>query len=428
MACLTPSFIPKPGMRDKPMSRVPGLSRDYRNDYLVVPCGKCINCLKRRQNDFAVRVRAEAEKRGTMQLITLTYNNDNLPLVSTLWKVHKDTGEYERLTDPDFVCYSRKEDFFGYRKEMAQIASTREPRYIEVPLGDFDDLVIRITPSVCREDTKNWLKRCRQWYKREYGIDANFSYALVSEYGPQKCRPHYHCVLLGLSKEDAEAFCRLWKFGYISCDNVLRSNPDGTDGFTRAAEYIGKYVSKGVFECQSVKDCTAVGCRMCTSKGLGNDIVKKFRNYLLAFDMVGVYDPDTFFVPDKQRYLSRQELANLCSEIPKRLSVSYDGKRYFAIPRILRNKVFYIERKSEKGNVTYKRPTRVWRMVADAIQSQYVELDRREFERFCAYKSGRELVEAVASFNEIQASSARLSNDIGVKDMQMKYSKVKTNF
>lgn len=426
MACLTPSFIPKPGLRDRP-SRLPGASiAEYRSDYLVVPCGKCINCQKRRQSDFALRIRSEAEKRGSMQLITLTYNDDNIPLVSTLWHIDKDTGEYERMSDPSFVCYSRKEDFFGYRADMRALVPSRSPRYLEIPFDGLDDYVIRITPSVCREDTKNWLKRCRQWYKREYGVDADFSYALVSEYGPRTCRPHYHCVLLGLSEDVAQAFARLWKYGYFLVENVLRSNPDGSDGFTRASEYVGKYVSKGVFECDSVKDCAALGCRMCTSKGLGQEVVEKFRPYLLAYDMVGIYDPDSFWMPLNKRYLNRQELSLLCSEVPKRLSVSYDGKRYFALPRTLRNKIFYKETKSERGNVTYHRPTKLWRMVTDAIRDQYAELDRREFERFCAYKSGRELIEAVASFNELSSLFARTSNGIGVKNMQLRYSRTKS--
>lgn len=429
MACLTPSFIPKPGLRDRPMMLVPGTELDYRAGYLVVPCGKCINCVKRRQDDFACRIRAEAEKRGTMHLVTLTYNDDNLPLVSTLWQIDKETGEYCRKTNPEFVCYGRKEDFFSYRAEMAEIKPSRSPRYIEIPFAGTDDYVIRITPSCCREDTKLWLKRCRQWYKRENGVDADFAYALISELGPRTCRPHYHCVLLGLDTDTVKAFCRQWKFGFTDMKVVERVNSDKSDGFTKASEYVGKYVSKGVFQCQSVKDCSAQSIRMCTSKGLGDEIVEKFRPYLFCYDMIGAeYNPDTFFIPSKARYLNRLELSMLCAEVPKRLSVSFDGKRYFAFPRVLRNKLLYVTKKSEKGNITYHRPSRLWRMVTDSLQSQYVELDRREFERFCAFKSGRELVEAVATFNEMSKNFALLSERSGEQNLAIKYSKSKTPF
>lgn len=422
MKCSNPIVIPKPGLPGHPMQQVPGSPAPYLKDILVVPCGKCINCVKARQDNFACRIRAEADKRGSMALITLTYRDDSLPLVSTLWRISKETGEYERLTEPDFVCYSRKEDFFSYREEFSNIKASSSPRFVDTRiLEDKEYLYIsRITPSVCRRDVQLWIKSCRNFLKKE-GKEIDWSYAICSEYGPRTCRPHYHCCLFGLSKEIVDQFSRLWKFGFSDVRCIERVNPDGTDGFSRVADYVGKYVSKGVFECDSVKCGAASGCRMMTSVGLGSHIVEKFKPYLCAFDLIGApYNLDTFFCEQKNRYLTRSELVSLCSEIPKRLSITFDGKRYFAFPRILRNKIFYVKRTSMDGHVQYCRPSRLWKMVVDAISQQYADLHQREFEQFLSGYDKRKIAEAVSSFNEMQEASAKLANDSGIKNYRNK--------
>ena len=279
MNCLRPKVIPKPGYPDRPMS---GVVQPYLYDNLVVPCGKCFKCLSARQDNFACRIRAEAEKRGTLSMLTLTYNDDNLPLVSTLWQVDKFSGECTRLTDPDFVCYSRKDDFYWYREDFKHIKPSRFPRYIDVPYGVEDSqysYFMRLTPSCCRKDIQLWLKTCRNKYK-----DLDFSYAICSEYGPRTCRPHYHCLFFGLSPDLVERFAKLWVYGFVDIRHVNRVNPDGSDGFSRVSDYVGKYVSKGSFECESVKCGASCNCRMMTSKGLGSAIVAKFKPYLCCFE------------------------------------------------------------------------------------------------------------------------------------------------
>lgn len=424
MKCVRPKVIPKPGLVARPSKRVPGF-REFARDTLVVPCGKCSGCRKDRQDGFAVRIRAEADKKGSVSFLTLTYEDSALPLVSTLWRVSKDTGEMERVTDPDFVCYSRKDDFFSYRKDFRSIVPSRFPRYIDVPFDVEDDdytYIMRITPSVCRKDVQLWLKSCRNFCTK-VSDNSSWSYAVCSEYGPRTCRPHYHVLLFGLTQERVEDFARLWRYGFTDVKHVNRVNPDKSDGFTRVAEYVGKYVSKGKFECESVSCGAACGTRMMTSKKLGSALIEKVRDYVCAFDMIGVrYDLDTFWCPDKMRYLRRDELQLLCLEIPKRLSVTYDGKRYFALPRLIRNKIFYVEKKSESGNVTYSRPSKLWKMVVDSIQRQYVELHRQEFEQFLSGFSPGKIREAVSTFNLMQEGIASVADVARDKVFQRKLS------
>ena len=55
----------------------------------------------------------------------------------------------------------------------------------------------RITPSVCRNDVRQWLKQARIQYKRDFGEPLpDFSYVAI-EYGTRTCRPHYHLAFSG---------------------------------------------------------------------------------------------------------------------------------------------------------------------------------------------------------------------------------------
>lgn len=417
MNCSNPITIKRPGLPDRPSQVVKGFV-PYRYDTMVVPCGKCMACIQKRQNDYAFRLRAEAERRCSMVFLTLTYNDDNLPLVSTLWRSSKESGECERLTEPEFVCYSRREDFYSYRQDFANIKPTKFPRYIDTPLIEDDEYsyFTRMTPSVCRKDVQNWLKLCRVYFERKLNRKLDFSYSICSEYGSRYCRPHYHCCFLGLSYEDAEQFARLWKFGFYKLEQVFRVNPDGSDGFGKVASYVAKYVSKGDFRCESEKDCTALSCRQMNSKGLGNSIVEKLKGQVLCYDMLGKYDPDTLFSESYKRYLNRSELALLVSEVPKRLAVNYDGKVYYSIPRLIRNKIFYVEKLSEDGKKKYSKPSKLWRMVVDYLQSVNAELDRRQFEVLLANKSSRKIAEAVASFNLESENFAQVADDSRKED------------
>ena len=172
--------------------------RDVRpslNDMVQVPCGKCINCLKNRQSAMVSRCMAESEKRGTMAFVTLTYSEEYLPIAQSLWRVDKSTGDIHLVPDTtEIVCNSR-DGLFVDRARVQALFANEHPRYVDTFIDGFEDdessYFYRLTPSVCREDVRYWLKSARVAYEREFGCKLNdFSYVAVSEYGPRTCRPH----------------------------------------------------------------------------------------------------------------------------------------------------------------------------------------------------------------------------------------------
>lgn len=60
--------------------------------YVPVPCGKCPECLKRRSSDWTFRLEQEAKIHKRQFFVTLTYNNDEIPITEngfmTLRKKH----------------------------------------------------------------------------------------------------------------------------------------------------------------------------------------------------------------------------------------------------------------------------------------------------------------------------------------------------
>ena len=90
--CLHPRTIINPATYDAPhMMATVRMGRRYGrenlrpvlHDTLVVPCGKCINCLKNKQSSMVVRCKREAEQRGSFAFMTLTYDDDHLPVTQT---------------------------------------------------------------------------------------------------------------------------------------------------------------------------------------------------------------------------------------------------------------------------------------------------------------------------------------------------------
>ena len=47
----------------------------------VVPCGKCHECISKKQNEFAALACLEAKKSSSMWFATLTYSNNRVPII-----------------------------------------------------------------------------------------------------------------------------------------------------------------------------------------------------------------------------------------------------------------------------------------------------------------------------------------------------------
>lgn len=411
-------------------------------DVVPVPCGKCIECLKNKQNAMVSRCNAEAEKRGTFGFLTLTYDDAHLPIAQSLWRCSKETGEIERVSDAEIVC-SASDDLFLDRARVVDLLPKLKgpkPVYVDRYIDGFEDdefaYFSRLTPSVSRVDVRLWLKRSRVRYERKFGAPLSpFSYVAVSEYGPNTCRPHYHLAFFGLTKDELVWLANEWSYGYTDYKFVNRVNPDGSNGFQIAARYIGKYMSKGKFDCDCVLSKSAQKPRVCQSKGIGSSLIDKLRSQMCGFDIYGEFDLDTFYCPTLGRCLNESELNTLSNELPKRLSYCVGNDLYLPIPRIVRESVFYHKRveKGTRNRVFFDEfgrpyskevsetkvtriPTSLWLLVSSAIREHFFDDNSAKFRNYCSQYPEGEIAQACRDFAYYGEVDSSLSEMVGEKN------------
>lgn len=182
---------------------------------IQVPCGKCVECLKKYQNDWMLRINEEIKHYGYKGcFLTLTYSPEHVPTV-----IDKDTGA------------------FYY--------------------------------SVCKRHVQNCIKRFRTNFYRKHGKLAKFSYFVTSEYGPRTLRPHYHAIFCGLTREDMYLFITDWEsnYGFVNAKDLYGD-------VSKAARYVAKYCSKGMFENPYVKKGFVAKTFHLVSKGLGRSFTE----------------------------------------------------------------------------------------------------------------------------------------------------------
>ena len=445
--CLRPIFIKVDRRRQSlkevalPSDEVLQARTRYRDirpsliDIVPVPCGKCIECLKNRQKAMVSRCHAEADKRGTFGFLTLTYDDAHLPISQSLWRCDKQTGEIERVDAGEVICSARDSLFVDRSRvlDLLQYRKGPKPVYFDKFIDGFEDehfsYFFRLTPSVCRADVRLWLKRSRVRYERINGCKLSpFSYVAVSEYGPNTCRPHYHLAFFGLNKSELEWLSNEWSYGYTDCKFVNRINPDGTDGFQIASRYIGKYMTKGKFDCDSVCDKSAEKPRVCQSMGIGKSLFDKLRPTMCCFDMYGEFDLDTLFCPTLGRCLNENELNALSNELPKRLSYCVSGNFRLPIPRVIREAVFFhkrVEKGTAKrflfddfGRVSVKEvsktkitriPTTLWLVVSTAIREHFSDDNTAKFIEYSSRYPEGEVFKACGDFAYYVESHASLT-------------------
>lgn len=195
---------------------IPPPSSTWRHvtQFVEVPCGQCIGCRLDRSRTWANRCLLELEYHKTAQFVTLTYNDEHLPLANY---GSSDTGE---------VC--------------------------------------GVSATLCKRDFQLFMKRLRKMFP-----DQKLRFFSCGEYGPSTFRPHYHAIIFGLDLPDrlpfgrnnqghqyfiSESLQRAWSIAPSSvrkgCVTPLTS-PPGPIGFALCADvtwetcaYTARYITK----------------------------------------------------------------------------------------------------------------------------------------------------------------------------------------
>lgn len=187
-----------------------------KNESQVVPCGKCNFCLQNRRNAWAYRLSYELRRAKSATFITLTYDNDHVPV--------KIIG-----TRPYLVL--DKTELQSFHKVLKQYQH-------------------RLLKKEKVSDRKTW----------------KIKYYSVGEYGTAYNRPHYHCILFNLHPKVKHKLelNEIWTKGTIFFGTVEDAS----------IQYVAKYV----IDREQAEDLrTRPFANM--SKGLGSNYIDKRKDY-----------------------------------------------------------------------------------------------------------------------------------------------------
>lgn len=328
-----------------------------RTKIIYVPCGKCANCLANRQNDFLVRAYKCAVNLGSLDLVTLTYDDNHVPITGCF-------GEFV-----DGVCVSHSMPL--YMDELRDVWKSAVERYRDVRKGikcyhpskwfpfdksDGKDLRCYVAAAVRKLDVQSWIKSCRIKYERKHGHMKPFKYAICPEYGGRTKRPHYHLLFFGIKDEILKFFIKDWRrrFGFVDRKRVMLVNKDdGSNGYAKACAYVSKYISKGIFETANLEYVPRPRVTVSKYLGLENPFeLRDMYNYYLCKDLrndsfvasLPYYSPGEVYNPVTGEVLPcvsapGPDITMWAENMVRRASVTIEGFKY-KLPRSFKNVLF----------------------------------------------------------------------------------------
>lgn len=358
-----------------------------------VPCGKCPECLGKRQKDISVRAYREALKYKKCDFVTLTYKPECVPFAQTLLKIDTNTGEAiidkvsEVVTSSDMLDTLREH----YRSSVSGVFY----EYVSIAILEDEEYQVVYTPTLYYDDVRLKIKNFRVKYLREFGEKLDFTYICVGEYGKKKSiRPHYHILFFGLTDFQVMYFCTMWTYGKYYVESVNFVNEDGSDGLAKVAGYIGKYAAKGSFNPSSVINHLTLPCRVASSRGLGLDNLDDLIRYYRGYDLVGKFDIDKCdFDYDKEKFydLLFNRLNSYCYGTINR-SIS--------LPISLRRKIFNY--RLVEGRACW---SRLYYEIMDFARVRYKEDCDRKFREFIEQYDTSEVPKMVVVFDNLQKTA-----------------------
>lgn len=367
----------------------------------VVPCGKCAECRGFKRAEFAALSVHQSLVSGTLYFFTLTYSDARLPVAIA------------NLGPDQFPEVVVGFEYGDNREIPVSWFSDGKDFYNEPVIHDG----LSWTPSLRREDVKNWLKEFRTTWKRKFGVYPVFKYSFFGEYGENRGRPHYHGLFFGLTAQMADMLSDLWrkKFGFVYC-----VPPDyrqlSLNEICAVSNYVSKYISKGISSRFEHILPYVERPRRINSRDFGSfsdEEVKRFRAYYDGADL---------------HHLSRDAFLE---QITQRRQAIQLASGSYPIPLSLKNKLFYdgyIERNkyriSESDPTTKEvytvrslRKSKISAMASKFTRSKHFEsIDRQLPEDFRQdfFKGNREFLRTLT---EIEKNAVQGRQELAQKNL-----------
>jgi hypothetical protein len=250
----------------------------YTGHRIAVDCGQCDYCIHKRAEKASMRVRTAGSAFKYSYFVTLTYDNEHVPLMNceVLHSEYEDalsiSGDkvfgYEKhsyipvseysCSDSSFlrhIFFTQVQGTVPYNRESGQYEPVKDNWFLSMdairsfiaktksatPYGKEGELSARygdnLIPYLNYVDVQNYIKRLRKHLKTSLGSYETLHFYAVGEYGPVHFRPHYHILLFTNSEQVSKVLrqChdKSWKLG--------RSDFQASRG--GASSYVASYVN-----------------------------------------------------------------------------------------------------------------------------------------------------------------------------------------
>lgn len=253
------------------------ITNRYTSQRIAVDCGQCDYCIHKRAQKASMRVKTAGSAFKYSYFITLTYDNEHVPLMNceVLLSEYEDalsiSGDkvfgYEchfyipvsecQPVDSSRLChifFTQVQGTVPFDREVKEYVPVKDNWFLSMdairsfirktqavdnsvyPVAEkygVDNLI----PFLNYVDVQNYIKRLRKYLYQVLGSYETLHFYAVGEYGPVHFRPHYHILLFTNSKEVSEVLrqChdKSWKLGR-SDFQVARGG---------ASSYVASYVN-----------------------------------------------------------------------------------------------------------------------------------------------------------------------------------------
>lgn len=252
------------------------ITNKYTGARIAVDCGQCDYCIHKRAQKASMRVRTAGSAFKYSYFVTLTFDNEHLPLmycrvlhseyedvVGISGDIHFGDEYHNYVPVSEYQCddnsmlhhifFEQVQGTVPYDREIKEYIPVKDNWFLSMDAirsfiqktQAFDKTDYPVSEQYGRDnlipflnyvDVQNYIKRLRKYLYKKLGSYETLHFYVVGEYGPIHFRPHFHLLLFTDSDEVAkvlrECHYKSWKLG--------RSD------FQRAAGGVASYVASYV--------------------------------------------------------------------------------------------------------------------------------------------------------------------------------------
>lgn len=365
------------------------ITNRYTGARIAVDCGQCDYCIHKRAQKASMRVKTAGSAFKYSYFVTLTYDNEHVPLfnckvlhseyedvLGLLGDIHFGDEYHKYIPVSEYQCndnsvlrhifFEQVQGTVPFDREIKEYIPIRDNWFLSmdairsfigktqaVDKTDYpastqygrDNLI----PFLNYVDVQNYIKRLRKHLSLKLGSYEPLHFYAVGEYGPVHFRPHYHLLLFTNSEKVAEVlrYChsKSWKLG--------RSD------FQRAAGGASSYVASYVNSLSSApllyRSCRAFKPRSRASLGFfekGCDFVEGEDPYAQIEQKIDSVVNGRIYNFNGISVRSTPPMSYIRTLLPRFSSARYDDS--IAIARILRAVHGTPQRIAKFGFIDYK--------------------------------------------------------------------------